>query len=139
MAVVSNPLIFQSADPHIYLHSNGMYYFTATVPTYDRITIRSSRTIQGLSTAEEVTVWNRHESGLMAAHIWAPEMHYINGSWYIYFSAGSSSSPWSIRIFVLESTSFEPCEAKWEETGMLDTGCVAREHLKMFPMRRPKR
>jgi GH43 family beta-xylosidase len=26
----------------------------------------------------------------MAVHIWAPEIHFIDGKWYIYFTAGRS-------------------------------------------------
>src|SRR5512142_1844430 len=29
---IKNPLIVKRADPDIYLHSDGYYYFTATVP-----------------------------------------------------------------------------------------------------------
>ena len=32
-----NPLVFQRADPCIYRHTDGYYYFTASVPAYDRI------------------------------------------------------------------------------------------------------
>ncbi len=32
-----NPLLRQRADPHVILHTDGQYYFTATVPEYDRI------------------------------------------------------------------------------------------------------
>lgn len=33
------PLIIQRADPYIYKHTDGYYYFTASVPSYDRIEI----------------------------------------------------------------------------------------------------
>ena len=29
-----NPLVFQRADPCIYRHTDGYYYFTASVPAY---------------------------------------------------------------------------------------------------------
>jgi GH43 family beta-xylosidase len=35
-----NPLVLQRADPQVALHSDGYYYFTATVPEYDRIELR---------------------------------------------------------------------------------------------------
>lgn len=43
-----NPLVFQRADPFIYKHIDGFYYFTASVPEYDRIEIRRSSTLAGL-------------------------------------------------------------------------------------------
>ncbi len=42
-----NPLVFQRADPCIYRHSDGYYYFTASVPAYDCIEIRRSKTLAG--------------------------------------------------------------------------------------------
>ncbi|MDA5483519.1 alpha-N-arabinofuranosidase, partial [Yersinia intermedia] len=35
-----NPLIEQRADPFIYRHTDGYYYFTASVPEYDRLELR---------------------------------------------------------------------------------------------------
>ena len=37
MGDVLQPLIEQRADPCIYRHTDGYYYFTASVPQYDRI------------------------------------------------------------------------------------------------------
>src|SRR3954466_14662132 len=81
----TNPIAEQRADPHIFKHTDGYYYFTATVPAYDKIVMRRATTLQGLSTAAETTVWTKHASGEMGAHIWAPEIHFIDGKWYIYF------------------------------------------------------
>ncbi|HXV97228.1 MAG TPA: hypothetical protein VEC93_02315, partial [Anaerolineae bacterium] len=44
----TNPIIKQRADPWVYKHSDGYYYFTASVPEYDRIELRRATTIQGL-------------------------------------------------------------------------------------------
>ena len=85
-----NPLVEQRADPWIYKHTDGYYYFTASVPAYDCIELRRARTIQELGTAEPVVIWRKHEKGRMSGHIWAPELHYIDGKWYIYFAAGGS-------------------------------------------------
>src|SRR5687768_8207097 len=72
----NNTLIEQRADPHIVKHTDGNYYFTATVPAYDRVILRSAPTIQDLQTAEEVTIWTRKESGPGSGQVWAPELHY---------------------------------------------------------------
>lgn|GEM_PF-132787 len=115
-----NPLIEQRADPYIYRHSDGYYYFVATVPDFDKIIIRKAATIQKLATAEEKTIWNAHSTGEMANHIWAPELHYINGRWYIYFAAGSSSDQWAIRPYVLECDGADPTIAdNWVEKGKM--------------------
>ncbi|MDR6977793.1 GH43 family beta-xylosidase [Streptomyces sp. 3330] len=118
----TNPIAEQRADPHIYKHTDGYYYFTATVPAYDRIVLRRATTIQGLSTAQEVTIWTKHSSGVMGAHIWAPEIHFIDGKWYVYFAAGSTSDVWAIRMYVLEGTGADPLTASWAEKGRITTG-----------------
>ncbi|WP_163505224.1 family 43 glycosylhydrolase, partial [Escherichia coli] len=54
---------------------------------YDRLEIRRAATLEGLREAEPVTVWRKPQSGPMSQLIWAPELHYIDGKWYIYFAA----------------------------------------------------
>ncbi|WP_311198810.1 family 43 glycosylhydrolase [Paenibacillus hexagrammi] len=115
----SNPLIEQRADPQISKQADGYYYFTASVPEYDRIVLRRSKTIEGLATAEEKVIWTKHESGDMSKHIWAPELHYIDGKWYIYFAAGKAEDIWAIRPYVLECADENPLTGTWTEKGMI--------------------
>ncbi len=117
----SNPLIEQRADPCILRHSDGYYYFTATVPEYDRIELRRARTIAELSTAKPEVIWKKHDKGPMSHHIWAPEIHFINGKWYIHFAAGEADDVWKIRMFVLENTSPNPMRGEWTEKGEIIT------------------
>ena len=118
----TNPIIPQRADPHVMLHTDGWYYFTATAPEYDRIELRRARTLGELSTAEVKVVWRKHPSGPMGAHIWAPEIHYIAGKWYVYFTAGRSENKWDIRLYVLENPSVNPLEGEWTEKGQIKVG-----------------
>ncbi|HKE95070.1 MAG TPA: glycoside hydrolase family 43 protein [Povalibacter sp.] len=122
MQSATNPLILQRADPHVFRHRDGTYYMTATVPEYDRIVLRHSPTIAGLATAKEQVIWRRHEKGEMAAHIWAPEIHFIGGKWYVYFTAGRSDDVWAIRLYVLENAAADPFTDSWTEKGQLRTG-----------------
>ncbi|WP_092557416.1 family 43 glycosylhydrolase [Actinoplanes derwentensis] len=117
----TNPIAAQRADPHIYRHTDGYYYFTATVPAYDKIVMRRATTLQGLATAAETTIWTKHASGVMGAHIWAPEIHYINGKWYVYFAAGATNDVWVIRMYVLEGTGTNALTATWTEKGQITT------------------
>ncbi len=117
----TNSLVAQRADPHIFKHTDGYYYLTATVPAYDRIVLRRATTLQGLASAAETTIWTRHGSGEMSAHIWAPEIHYINGRWYVYFAAGRADDIWRIRMYVLENSSANPLQGTWTERGRIVT------------------
>jgi GH43 family beta-xylosidase len=116
-----NPFIEQRADPWILKHSDGYYYFIATVPEYDRIELRRSAKIEELRNTCAKVIWHKHAAGPMGAHIWAPELHHIDGKWYIYFAAGKAEAIWDIRIYVLENTSANPLEGEWIEKGQLKT------------------
>jgi GH43 family beta-xylosidase len=120
--VFHNPLVLQRADPQVTLQPDGWYYYTATVPEYDRIEIRRARTLDDLGKAEASVVWRKHARGEMGAHIWAPEMHRIDGKWYIYFTAAPADKIWEIRLYVLENASPDPLEGEWVERGQLKTG-----------------
>ncbi|MEU2894494.1 glycoside hydrolase family 43 protein [Streptomyces sp. NPDC001273] len=120
-APYANPLVRNRADPHITRHTDGFYYFTATAPEYDRIILRRSRTLNGLSRAAESVIWRAHPTGDMAAHIWAPEMHRVAGKWYVYFAAAPAEDVWAIRIWVLENAHPNPFKGTWVEKGRIRT------------------
>lgn len=119
-----NPFITERADPFVTKGDDGYYYFTASYPAnqnvddgYDRIVLRRSKTVLGLATAEEKTVWLRHDTGIMGAHIWAPEIHKIEGVWYIFFAAGDREDVWHIRPYMLKCLGNDPMNDKFEELG----------------------
>ncbi len=117
----NNPIAEQRADPWVYKTDDGTYYLIATVPEYDRIVIRKANSINGLKDAEEKTVWRKHETGVMASHIWAPELHRIDGKWYIYFAAGESEDIWNIRMYALSNEADDALEGEWKEEGRIMT------------------
>ncbi|WP_433943194.1 glycoside hydrolase family 43 protein [Paenibacillus sp. SN-8-1] len=121
----NNPLVEQRADPWVYKHSDGYYYFTASVPEYDRIEIRRSKTLEGLRDAEAVVAWRKYETGMLSANIWAPEIHFIQGKWYIYFAAARTTETkeglFDHRMYALENESANPLEGKWVEKGQVRT------------------
>ncbi len=123
---MKKPLILQRADPHVYRHTDGFYYFTASVPEFDKVILRRSETIYGLASAEEKTVWVRHDTGILSKNIWAPEIHYLFGKWYIYFAAARNENGkkghFDHRIYVLENESPNPLEGCFTEKGQVKTG-----------------
>ncbi len=111
------PWIKHSADPFA-TKINGKYYFIATAPDYDCLMLRESDTLMGLADAEPKKIWTRHEDEDMSGYIWAPELHYIDGAFYIYFAASRVDDVWHIRPFVLKCEG-DPMNDKWTELGML--------------------
>ena len=116
-----NPLIKHRADPWVMKHTDGFYYFMGTVPEYDRLELRRAKTIEGLASADAKVIWRKHAAGVMGSHIWAPEIHHIDGKWYVYFAAGGAEKVWDIRVYVLENASPNPLEGEWIERGQLKT------------------
>lgn len=117
--IYNKAFIEQRADPYIFRHGDGPYYFTASVPEYDKIILRRSDTLEGLKNAEEAVLWRKHESGAQSIHVWAPEIHYLDGNWYIYYAAGDKDDVWEIRPYVLRCTGQDPMKDPWEEMGMM--------------------
>jgi len=117
-----NPLLRQHADPQAMLHTDGRYYVAATAPEWDRIEIRRTRDLNMLSTAEMKVIWRKHASGPMSAHIWAPEIHFIDGRWYLYFTASRADAIWEVRPYVLSNDSRDPFQGEWKELGRIETG-----------------
>lgn len=115
----NEPWIVQRADPYVYRHTDGTYYFTASVPAYDGIILRRADSLSALAEADETEIWHKHESGPMSIHIWAPELHYIDGAWYIYFAGGDKDDIWNIRPYVLECRDADPVAGKWTELGKM--------------------
>lgn len=115
----TKPWILQRADPYIYKHTDGAYYFTASVPSYDRIILRKADTLAGIGEAEEKEIWHKHETGPQSYHIWAPEIHFLFGRWYIYFAAGEKENIWAIRPYVLECQGMDPMNDPWVEKGKM--------------------
>lgn len=117
----NNPIAEQRADPWVFKTDDGIYYLIATVPNYDKIVIRQATSINGLKDAQEKTVWTKHKKGVMGHHIWAPELHKIDGKWYIYFAAGEAENVWNIRMWALSNSSKNPMEGEWKEEGQIKT------------------
>lgn len=121
-----NPIVIQRADPFIYKHTDGYYYFTGSVPEYDRIEIRRAKSINELFSAPAVSVWFKHKTGAMSELIWAPEIHFIQNKWYIYFAAAPDKKVTGItfnhRMFVIECADKNPLNGTWLEKGQIKTG-----------------
>ena len=112
------PWIMQRADPYVY-YKDGCYYFTGSLPQYNGIALRRSDSLKGLADAEETVVWKKLVSGPMSEHIWAPELHYLEGKWYLYFAGGEKDDIWKIRPYILECEGQDPINDPWMERGMM--------------------
>ncbi|OTA60677.1 glycoside hydrolase family 43 protein [Hypoxylon sp. EC38] len=86
------------SDPQI-VYSGGYYYLLST--TWTNVQIARATTIEGLKTAERKVVYSSNVAG-RCCNVWAPETHYLDGSWYIYFTAGNSDNLDGQNLHVLK-------------------------------------
>ena len=100
------------------IHHGGFYYYSET---RDRrqIFIRRSRTIGAIGSDPGVCVWTAPATGLNSDNVWAPELHLINGKWYIYYAADDGNND-NHRMWVLESEGPDP-RGKYISRGRLET------------------
>lgn len=92
-----NPLVNFGADPYV-TYQDGYYYYIRV--EHDRaIYVSKSLELSRIGQVEPKLVYQPSGSE-PASEIWAPEIHYLNGKWYIYYTAGAGSNH---RMYVLES------------------------------------
>lgn len=110
---LTNPLLPSGPDPWV-TQRNGFYYYMNT--TGGSLVIRRTRNIAALATAETKTVWRAPATGPYSRDVWAPELHWVRGKWYIYFAADAGRNE-SHRIYALENSAADPLEGEWELKG----------------------
>lgn len=121
LSPIDNPIVVQRADPWLVQHNDGCYTFIGTSPKFDEIELRQACRLNDLKIAEPKVVWQKKAEGPMGNHIWAPELHKIDGNWYIYFAAGDAEDQWRIRMYVLKNEATNPMEGEWTEAGQIKT------------------
>src|SRR3982751_560204 len=113
LALLINPLLPSGPDPWI-TSRNGFYYYMNT--TGRSLVIRKTKSIEALAKAETKVVWRAPESGPYSRDVWAPELHFLRGKWYIYFAADAGRNE-SHRIWVLENAAADPLQGDWQLKG----------------------
>jgi GH43 family beta-xylosidase len=111
----ANPLLPSGADPWN-IYKDGYYYYTQTVG--DRIVIWKTRNLSELKTAEKKTVWIPPAGTSYSKQVWAPEIHFIDDKWYVYFAASDGKNV-NHRMYVIENASKDPMEGTWTFKGKI--------------------
>jgi len=106
------------ADPWVVRHE-GAYY---SVEAGDRgIDVYRSAELTGWR-RNGARIWTAPATGWNSTNVWAPELHFLDGRWYVYYAAGSGGPPYTTqRTGVLRSVGADP-QGRYEDLGQLDTG-----------------
>jgi len=109
----TNPIFPSGADPWI-IFRDSVYYYTST--SGSNLFIRKGKNLDELTLSERKVVWTPPEGTSYSKQIWAPELHFINGKWYMYFAADAGDNS-DHRMYVIENSSPDPLKGTWEFKG----------------------
>jgi GH43 family beta-xylosidase len=109
----TNPLLPSGADPWC-IQVGSYYYYTNS--TGDRLVIWKTKNLIALNKAERKTIWTPPQGASYADELWAPELHFIDHKWYMYFAADDGKNEHH-RIYVLENPSADPLKGTWQLKG----------------------
>jgi GH43 family beta-xylosidase len=101
----NNPIVADGADPWV-IFKDGFYYYTQT--TGSSVIIWKSDRLSTVGSLGSATVFT--PPAPYNQNVWAPELHYINGNWYIYYTAGTTGDPsdTSHRNFCAQADTQDP-------------------------------
>lgn len=114
-----DPLISApSADPWMIYHGGFYYYCESRRNT--TIHIRKAKHLLDIGSDEGVRVWHPPRRGPNSRNVWAPELHFIDGKWFIYYAADDGKNA-NHRMWVLEAETSDP-QGRYRCRGCVETG-----------------
>ena len=111
----TNPLLPSGADPWS-IYKDGYYYYTNSMQ--DSIVIWKTKNIADLADAEKITAYVPPAGTSYSKQLWAPEIHFMQHKWYVYFAADNGNNN-NHHMYVLENASPDPMKGKWILKGKL--------------------
>lgn len=109
----TNPLLISGADPYSF-YKDGYYYYTQTM--HNKLVLWKTKDLSDLKDAEQKTVWTPPVNTGYSKELWAPEILFIDGKWYMYFAADDGNNN-NHRMYVIENTSIDPLQGSWTFKG----------------------
>ena len=111
---VQNPVAPAGADPWIIRHGDKYYYcYSSPVWFFGGVGVAEIPSLDKISTEGGSQVYTAPaEEGADLSHsfeYWAPELHYINGEWYIYVACDDGNNE-THRMYVLKGTTQNPTD-----------------------------
>jgi len=110
----TNPILPSGPDPWV-LKNNNFYYYMNTMG--DRLSLWKTSEMSELNSVSPVTIWMPPSTGPYSGQIWAPEIHFYDEKFYVYFTADDGNNN-NHRIYVLENASPDPTFGTWNFMGM---------------------
>jgi GH43 family beta-xylosidase len=133
------PLLDFGADPHVSLYGDKFYYPYA-VNHIDRLFpadagphiksilyLKIADSLDSIADAEAIEIWKRPAGTDCSENLWAPELHVLDGKWYVYLASGAydgiTQPGWPNQMsWVLEA---DNPRGPYKLKGQLETGTWA--------------
>ncbi|MDB5327903.1 MAG: inverting alpha,5-L-arabinofuranosidase [Phycisphaerales bacterium] len=106
----------RGADPWVIRHTDGAYYYVQSGGGH--IYLRKSAMLAGLATAERKAIWTAPAKGPNSKEVWAPEFHFVDGKWTVYYAADDGKNA-DHRMFALQCTGDDPMHDRFIDAGQL--------------------
>ncbi|WP_214073148.1 glycoside hydrolase family 43 protein [Mucilaginibacter sp. dw_454] len=111
----TNPILPHGADPWN-IYKDGYYYYTNS--SGRNLVIWKTKDLTELSSAPKTVIWTPPPGTMHSKEIWAPELHFLQGKWYMYFAADDGSNDHH-RMYVVENPSADPTQGEWTFKGQV--------------------
>lgn len=111
---ITNPVFNKADDPWVVRREDSFYYcWSGSKGVY----VRQIENLNDVKKKDGVNIWQPPVGSMYSQEIWAPELHYIDGAWYIYVAA-SNGANMNHRMYVLKGTTQNP-EDPFEFVGQI--------------------
>jgi GH43 family beta-xylosidase len=115
--MVTNPVFpSPSQDPWV-VHGNNQFHEVRSDGL--RILVRSAERFRDLMKQPARMVWRAPSIGPNSQNVWAPEMHWLKGKWWIFYAADDGNNA-NHRVFVMESRTTDIADG-FEDRGQWET------------------
>ncbi len=113
----TNPLLPSGPDPWAFYQDGYYYYIKAENET---LVLLKTPDITALSRATKKVIWTAPKGTAHSQNLWAPEIQYIRGAWYVYYAADDGNHHHH-RLFVLENKNRDPFAGTFAMKSRLQT------------------
>jgi len=103
----TNPVVSRGADPWV-IQWHGDYYF-CQARRGNGVYVKKGKQLIDLGKGSWSHVWSPPANTNYSKEIWAPELHYLRGKWYLYVAADDGDN-FNHRMYVLEGTTQSPLD-----------------------------
>lgn len=120
--IFNNPFVTTADTPDPFIaQKDGYYYLTYSQDS--RIDIRKAKHMSLMSLSAGANIW-QNNTGTGLTKVWAPELHYLNGYWYVYFTATPDGSDFGHRMYYMRNTDTDndPTTGSWTAPAIIANG-----------------